>query len=48
MYEQQVQVVIHRDLSVVGDCKDGGLKGSRRNHRRVSSKSSDESIDHLR
>ena len=47
MYERQVYVAIHRDLSVVGNCKGGGLKGSRRKHRRVSSESSGESIDHL-
>ena len=30
MYERQVYVAIHRDLSVVGNCKGGGLKGSRK------------------
>jgi hypothetical protein len=31
MYERQVDVVIHQDLSVVGNCKGGGHKGLGKN-----------------
>jgi hypothetical protein len=46
LYEWQVYVVIHRDLSVVGNCKGGGHKGLGK-LRGVSSVSSGESSHHL-
>ena len=46
LYEWQVYVFIHRDLSVVGNCKSNGHKVSKE-YRRVTSKSSGAAVDHL-
>ena len=46
LYEWQVYVVIHKDISVPGNCKSDGHKVSRE-HRRVSSESSGVVGDHL-